>query len=182
MPCDNPETLARAAKIRLILFDVDGVLTDGAVIVHGDGSESKRFDIKDGTGIVLAQRAGLLTGLLSGRHSSATLHRAAQLGIPIVRQGSAPKLEVYRQVIAAEGLGDEAVAFMGDDLLDLPVLTRVGLSAAPADAVPDVAARVHWISRYRGGRGAARELIELVLRAQGRWDDALRPYAESMED
>ena len=182
MPCDNPETLARAAKIRLILFDVDGVLTDGALIVHSDGSESKRFDIKDGTGIVLAHRAGLLTGLLSGRHSSATLHRAAQLGIPIVRQGLSPKVEVYRQIVGAEGLLDEQVAFMGDDLLDLPVLVRVGLAAAPADAVPEVAARVHWVSRYPGGRGAAREFVELVLQAQGRWDEAVRPCLESAEE
>lgn len=182
MPIEMSAVVERARRIRLILFDVDGVLTDGGLLVHGNGSESKRFDIKDGTGIMLAHRAGLVTGLLSGRHSATTLHRAAQLGISIVRQTSEPKIDVYRQVIGTEGFTDDEVAFMGDDLLDLPVLARVGLSSAPSDAVPDVRARVHWISQYAGGRGAARELVELILQSQQRWDDAVRPYLASAED
>jgi 3-deoxy-D-manno-octulosonate 8-phosphate phosphatase (KDO 8-P phosphatase) len=176
MPC-APDALARkAAGIQLILFDVDGVLTDGRILLHGDGSESKQFSIRDGTGIVWAQRAGIATGILSARRSAATTARAAQLGIRIVRQQAGEKLEMFRELLEEEHLAEHQVAFMGDDLLDLPVLCRVGLSAAPSDAAPDVLSRVDWVSGRRGGNGAARELVELLLRAQGRWDDLLRGY------
>src|SRR5262245_23466649 len=166
----------KASRIRLLLFDVDGVLTDGAVVMHADGSESKGFHIRDGAAIVWAQRAGLLVGLLSARKSGATSHRAAQLAIRIVEQGVKSKLATYQQIIQDARVEDAEVAYMGDDLLDLPVLERVGLSAAPADAAPEVRDRVHWVSSVGGGRGAARELIEVVLRAQQRWDDVLRQY------
>lgn len=168
--------IERAAKIKLILFDVDGVLTDGKILLHPDGSESKRFDIKDGTGIVWAQRAGIKVGFLSARTSTATAQRAAQLGITLIHQGVTSKLEAYEQVIDGLMLDDDAVAYMGDDLLDLPVLSCVGLATAPADAVPDVRSRVHWVSTASGGNGAARELIELILRAQNHWDDLLSYY------
>ena len=161
---------ARARGLRLLLFDVDGVLTDGSVIIHPDGSEQKRFFIRDGAAIVWAQRAGLRVGLLSGRTSEATRRRAAELSISIVMQGEADKCRAYGQMLTAHGLRDEHVAYMGDDLMDLPVLARAGLAAAPADASDEVRNRVHWVSRYDGGRGAAREMIELVLRARGRWD------------
>jgi 3-deoxy-D-manno-octulosonate 8-phosphate phosphatase (KDO 8-P phosphatase) len=178
----NAATIERkASRIRLMLFDVDGVLTDGRILVHGDGSESKQFSIRDGTGLVWAQRAGLVTGLLSARHSPATSVRAAQLGIRIVRQQPGEKLDAFRQLVGDERLADDEVAFMGDDLLDLPVLTRVGLSAAPADAVEEVRSRVDWVSSFRGGRGAAREFVELVLRAQGRWDSLVREYLSEVE-
>lgn len=176
MPCDNAILERKAAGIRLVLFDVDGVLTDGRILVHADGSESKQFSIRDGTGLVWAQRAGLKTGLLSARHSLATSARAAQLGIHIVRQQPGDKLGIYRQLLAEEHLADSEVAFMGDDLLDLPVLGRVGLSAAPADAAADVRSRVDWVSGAVGGHGAARELVELLLRAQGRWEPLLAGY------
>lgn len=167
---------ARARSLRLLLFDVDGVLSDGSVILHGDGSEQKQFFIRDGAGIVWAQRAGLLVGLLSGRASDATLRRAAELRISIVVQGETDKRAAYERLLTAHGLRDDEVAYMGDDLLDLPVLARAGLSAAPADACEDVRQRVHWVSRYDGGRGAARELIEVILRAQGRWDALIAPF------
>src|SRR3954464_2744854 len=166
----------RVADIRLLLFDVDGVLTDGVVLMHGDGSEAKGFHIRDGAAMVWAQRAGLTVGWLSARTSGATTHRAAQLGIRLVVQGANSKLAAYERILRDTGLSDHAVAYMGDDLLDLPVLTRVGLSAAPSDAAAEVASRVHWVSTAPGGRGAARELIELVLRAQNRWDSVLREY------
>jgi len=169
---------AKASKIKLLLFDVDGVLTDGKILLHADGSESKQFDIKDGTGIIWAQRAGLTVGLLSARTSAATGQRAAQLGITLVHQGVASKLESYEQIVDSLLLEDEQVAYMGDDILDLPVLVRVGLSTAPADAVEDVRARVHWVSSARGGQGAARDLIEVILRAQGRWDALVAEYVE----
>ena len=175
----DPESLARrAGSIRLVLFDVDGVLTDGRVLLHSDGSESKTFSIRDGTGIVWAQRAGLATGLLSARHSAATAARAAQLGIRIVRQQAGDKLQMFRELLEQEGFSEEQVAFMGDDVLDLPVLTRVGLSAAPADAAPDVLARVDWVSSRAGGDGAAREFLELLLRAQGKWEAVLAGYLQ----
>ena len=171
-------TNVRAAKIKLILFDVDGVLTDGKILLHADGTESKQFDIKDGTGMVWAQRAGLTVGLLSARTSAATGQRAAQLGITLVHQGVASKLESYEQIVDSLLIEDEQVAYMGDDVLDLPVLGRVGLATAPADAVEEVRNRVHWVSAARGGHGAARDLIEVILRAQDRWDALLAEYLE----
>src|SRR3954466_10360840 len=116
----------RASRIRLLLFDVDGVLTDGVVVVHTDGSESKSFHIRDGAAMVWAQRAGLTVGLLSARSSGATSHRASQLAIRLVVQGVSSKVEAYDRILRDSGLEDEAVAYMGDDLLDLPVLARVG--------------------------------------------------------
>lgn len=166
----------RARRIRLVLLDVDGVLTDGKILLHADGSESKQFDIRDGTGIVLAQKAGLRVGLLSARHSAATTERAQQLRIAIVRQGALDKLGTFEALIAELDLRPDEVAFMGDDLLDLPVLARVGLAAAPADAVPDVRALAHWTSQARGGDGAVRELTELLLKAQGLWDGLIAEW------
>jgi 3-deoxy-D-manno-octulosonate 8-phosphate phosphatase (KDO 8-P phosphatase) len=165
--------------IKLLLFDVDGVLTDGSIIVHGDGSESKQFNIRDGAGLVWAQRAGLLVGLLSARLADATSVRATQLGISIVVQGAANKLTGYEQILADHGLTDEQVGYMGDDLQDLPVLRRAGFSAAPADAAPEVRAAVQWVSASGGGHGAARECIEHVLRAQGLWRSAVSDYLGS---
>lgn len=173
---------AKASRIRLLLFDVDGVLTDGVIVMHTDGSESKRFHIRDGAAIVWAQRAGLPVGLLSARRSGATDQRAAQLAIRLVSQGVQSKLEGYLQLLRQANVTDDAVAYMGDDLLDLPVLARVGLSAAPADAAPEVRKRVDWVSKAAGGRGAVRELIELVLRAQSRWDTVTAPYVGAGKD
>jgi len=175
MPLSPPELDARARALQLLLFDVDGVLTDGVVTLHADGSESKGFFIRDGLALVWAQRAGLPVGFISGRRSDVTTRRAAELGIALVVQGRNDKQAAYADILAKRQLRDEQVAFMGDDLLDLPVLTRVGLSSAPADAAPEVLSRVHWISQHAGGRGAAGELIELVLRARGDWDKLAHP-------
>jgi 3-deoxy-D-manno-octulosonate 8-phosphate phosphatase (KDO 8-P phosphatase) len=146
------------------------------VVMHADGTESKGFHIRDGAAIVWAQRAGLSVGLLSARSSGATAHRAAQLAVRIVAQGVSSKLATYEQIVRDAGLEDAAVAYMGDDLLDLPVIARVGLSGAPADAAAEVRDRVDWVSAEGGGRGAAREFIELVLRAQERWATVTRDY------
>ena len=167
----------RAARIKLLLFDVDGVLTDGQVLVHSDATESKSFGIRDGIAIVWAQRAGLKVGFLSARNSPTTPHRAAQLGVSLVHQGVPSKLQAYEGILVAEGVSDQDVAYMGDDIVDLGVLARVGLSAAPADAVVDVRAAVHWVSDANGGDGAARQLIETILRAQKRWDAIVAAYA-----
>ena len=170
---------SRAKKIRLVLLDVDGVLTDGTVLMHGDGTESKNFYIRDGAGIVWAMRAGLTVGLLSARESATTLQRATQLGIPIVSQGASSKSAEYSRITTEHGLADDEVAFMGDDVLDVPVLVRVGLAAVPADAVEEARAHAHWTSTSPGGRGAVREFLELILKAQGRWDGIVRELSES---
>ncbi|MGH8636240.1 MAG: KdsC family phosphatase [Burkholderiales bacterium] len=167
----------RARRIRLLLFDVDGVLTDGVVIMHADGTESKGFHIKDGAAIVWAQRAGLTVGLLSARASGATSQRAAQLAVRIVQQGVKSKRVAFEQILRDSAIGEHEVAYMGDDLLDLPVLLKAGLSGAPSDAAPEVRQAVHFVSAAAGGRGAVREFIELVLRAQGRWNTVVADYA-----
>ena len=173
----SPENIAaKAAKIRLILLDVDGVLTDGAVVIYGDGSESKRFGIRDGIALVWAQRSGITVGLLSARHSPTTARRAAQLGITLIHQGVASKAEAYDQIVGDLVLNDEQVAYMGDDIVDLAVLKRAGLSSAPADAVVEVRARVDFVAGRPGGGGAVRELVELILRAQNRWDAVVASY------
>jgi 3-deoxy-D-manno-octulosonate 8-phosphate phosphatase (KDO 8-P phosphatase) len=165
-------------RIKLLVFDVDGVLTDGTIVVHGDGSESKAFNIKDGAAIVWAQRAGLNVALLSARSADATAVRAAQLGISTIIQGSANKIAGFEQILAGAGLTAGEVGYMGDDLQDLPVLRRAGFSAAPADASPEVRAAVQWVSASGGGRGAVRECIEHVLRAQGQWRAAVSDYLD----
>lgn len=166
----------KAARIKLILFDIDGVLTDGVVVVHADGTESKNFAIRDGIAMVWAQRAGIKVGFLSARHSATTNHRAAQLGITLVYQGVSSKLASYEQILADLKLTDEEVAYMGDDVVDLAVLQRVGLSTAPADAVEEVRSRVDLVTGSAGGRGAGRELVELILRAQQAWDTVVEGY------
>jgi 3-deoxy-D-manno-octulosonate 8-phosphate phosphatase (KDO 8-P phosphatase) len=166
----------KATRIKLLLFDVDGVLTDGKILLHGDGSESKLFDIRDGTGIIWAQRAGLEVGILSARTSAATTQRAAQLGIALVHQGGLNKLRSYGEILSQHDLTDAQVAYMGDDLLDLPIIRRVGLSACPSDAVKEVRSRVDYVSRSAGGDGAARDFIEFVLKAQRRWTELVSSY------
>ena len=168
----------RAKRIRLVLLDVDGVLTDATVLMHGNGTESKSFHIRDGAGMVWAMRAGLSVGLLSARESASTAQRATQLGISIVSQGVESKGAEYTRIIAELSLSDDEVAYMGDDVLDVPVLRRVGLAAAPADAVAEARAHAHWVSSSPGGRGAVRELLELILKAQDRWDAIVRELSE----
>ena len=167
---------SKASAVRLVLFDVDGVLTDGRVLIHSDGTETKSFAIRDGIALVWAQRSKVRVGLLSARYSPTTPHRAAQLGITLIHQGVTSKIEAYERILEAERLSDQDVAYMADDIVDLAVLGRVGFSCAPADAVPEVRSRVDWVSRCNGGDGAARELVELILRAQGSWDAIVSSY------
>jgi 3-deoxy-D-manno-octulosonate 8-phosphate phosphatase (KDO 8-P phosphatase) len=165
-------------QIKMLVFDVDGVLTDGTIVVHADGGESKSFNIKDGAAIVWAQRAGLPVALLSARTADATAVRAAQLGISTIVQGSANKMTGFDQILIGAGLTAGQVGYMGDDLQDLPVLRRAGFSAAPADAAAEVRAAVQWVSASGGGRGAVRECIEHVLRAQGAWRGAVADFLD----
>jgi len=165
------EALAnRCRQLRLVLTDVDGVLTDGTVLLLPDGQEAKSFHIRDGLGIVLAHRAGLRTGLLSGRASEMVERRARELGMSIVRQGVADKGAAFREILASEGLAPHEVAYMGDDVNDLPVITEAGLSAAPADAPLEVKAQAFMITDRRGGQGCLREFLEAILRARGDWE------------
>lgn len=176
-PISSAEFGVRAAAVRLLLFDVDGVLTDGSVNVDGHGNELKRFHIRDGAALAYAQRLGLLTGVLSARASGATTARANELQMAVVKQGVANKRAALDEILASHDLTLEEVAYMGDDLVDLPVLRVVGLSSAPADAAPEVAAIVHYVSWHPGGNGAVREFIEAVLKARGQWDDVLAQFA-----
>jgi len=169
MPLTLEQVHDRARHVRLILLDVDGVLTDGTVDIHSTGGESKPFFIRDGLGMVWARKHGIEVGLLSGRPSDATTRRATELGLQIVSQGGNDKRDAFADILTRYGFDAGEVAYMGDDLVDLPILRQVGLSTAPADAVDDVRSRVDWVSRHPGGRGAVRELVELVLSAQGRW-------------
>src|ERR671922_2089956 len=171
--------LERARKTRLLMMDVDGVLTDGRIIQDCHGHELKAFDVKDGHGIVMAHRAKLRTALISGRESEAIARRAQELGIELVFQKIWNKLEVYEKILVDTGLTHDKVAYIGDDLVDIPLLRRVGLAAAVADAVDEVKAAAHLITQRCGGQSAAREGVGMVLRAQGHWDTLLERYTKA---
>jgi 3-deoxy-D-manno-octulosonate 8-phosphate phosphatase (KDO 8-P phosphatase) len=171
--------LERARKTRLLMMDVDGVLTDGRIIQDGHGHELKVFDVKDGHGIVMAHRAKLRTALISGRESETITRRAEELGIELVFQKIWNKLEVYEKILVDTELTHDEVAYIGDDLIDIPLLRRVGLAVAVADAVDEAKAAAHLITQRPGGQGAVREVIELILRAQGHWDSLLERYTKA---
>jgi YrbI family 3-deoxy-D-manno-octulosonate 8-phosphate phosphatase len=162
--------------IELILADVDGVLTDGSIIFNNDGVEIKRFHIRDGLGIKLWQQAGGKFGLITGRNSHIVNVRAAELGVEIVRQGTEKKLAAVKEILALLNLKPEQACYIGDDLPDLPALEYVGLGAATADAAIDVRQAADYVTSVAGGHGAVRELIELILRSQQRWDDAVHTF------
>lgn len=166
----------RIQPIRLLILDVDGVLTDGRIVFDSNGVESKFFNVKDGHGIKLLQRAGIAVGIISGRKSQVVANRAAELGITHLYQNSLDKLTPYRDLLAKTGLRDDQVAFMGDDVIDLPLLRRVGFAAAPADAVPEILTHVHYVARNRGGWGAVREVCDIILKGQGHWETVTAKY------
>lgn len=168
---------ARAAAIELLLLDVDGVLTDGSVIYADDGTELKRFHVRDGSGLKLWHGAGKRSAIVSGRRSIAVDRRAAELGIDPVLQGRDDKLAAFVQVLAATGLRPEQVCAIGDDLPDLPVLRQCGLAVAVADACQELRSVANYVTTTPGGRGAVREAIEWLLKASGRWDELVARYA-----
>ncbi len=169
-------TNERLKEIRLLLLDVDGVMTDGRIVFDSNGVETKFFNVKDGHGIKMVQRAGIEVGIISGRKSQVVANRAAELGIARLFQGALDKLGPYQEILAATGLDDSQVAYMGDDVIDLPVMRRVGFAAAPADAVDEVLPHVHFVTKNRGGWGAVRELCDLLLREQGHWNEITARY------
>ncbi len=166
-----PRDTEIAKPIRLILSDVDGVLTDGNITIDNAGVESKSFYVRDGHAIKLWCKAGFQFGLLTARNSQIVKLRAAELGITLVRQGFQEKLPAAREMIQQAGVEMHEVCYIGDDLPDMPVMHEVGLSATVADGAPEVKHAAKWTMNANGGRGAVRELIERLLKAKGRWED-----------
>ena len=169
----SPELEARARDIELLVLDVDGVLTDGGLYYGAEGEQLKRFDVKDGHGLVLAHLVGLRVAILTGRRSAIVEKRAAELWIDPVLQGQRDKRTGLAQLLAQAKVPAERTAFAGDDLNDLPAMSQVRLAACPADAVGEVRERCHYVAQAPGGRGAVREILETILKAQGKWADAV---------
>ena len=172
------DVAARARKIRLLVMDVDGVLTDGRMVLAESGDELKMFHTHDGIGLALAHRAGLRTAMVTGETSPIAKARGAKLGVDRVLLGARRKGESVDALLAEYGWDASSLAYIGDDLLDIPALQRAGLAVAVADAVADVKAVAHVVTRAPGGHGAVRECVELILRAQGVWDEVFRAYVE----
>lgn len=166
----------KAKKIRLLLLDVDGVLTDGGIIIDNHGIETKRFDVRDGQGIVLLIRSGITVGFVTSRRSDIVRHRAKELGVKLVYQGVQRKADIYGEIKRKTGLADEQIAFVGDDIADLPVMRRVGLAVTVGDSGPDLKLRADYVTHAKGGRGAVREVSELLLKAQHSWQKLTHPY------
>lgn len=179
MEKEYPETIiSRAKKIKLLVLDVDGVLSDGRIIYGDHGDEIKSFDVSDGLGIFLVRRAGIKTAILTARGSNIVKRRAKELKIDKLYKDFHYKIEALRQIRRAFKLQDEEICFVGDDLIDIPVLKRVGLAVCPSSAVDEVKATVHVITRKRGGRGAVREICDLILKSQGKWKKVTEAYFE----
>ena len=179
----SPEALARARKIKLFLMDMDGTLTDGGVclisatVADAAGkspvTEMKVFNAQDGQGLSLAHTMGIQTGFITGRHSPAVAKRAEELHVTFVYLGQAKKTAAFEECMQKAGVTEEEVAYLGDDLPDIPLAQRAGLGVCVADGAPELAAICHFTTRRGGGRGAAREVVELILKAQGRWEEAV---------
>ncbi len=166
----------RLKKIKLLLLDVDGVLTDGRIIYSSDGTETKAFDVKDGHGLKMLQRAGIEVGIITGRESSVVAHRAKELGINILYQGVKDKLIPFNEILKNHSISGADIAYVGDDIVDLPILLRVGFSATVADALPEVRVRVDYVTERAGGKGAVREICDLILKEAGLWDNVTAKY------
>ena len=173
----SPDVLARARKIKLFLMDVDGTLTQGGVCLiampDGQVAEMKMFHAHDGAGLKLASIMGIKTGFITGRKSAAVTQRAHELSVEFVYQGQATKRAAFEECMQRAGVDESETAYLGDDLPDMPLLERVGLAAAVADAPIEVKSVSHFVTKARGGEGAAREVVELILKSQGRWEEAV---------
>lgn len=172
----------RLRRIRLLLLDVDGVLTDGRIIYDAQGVETKAFDVKDGHGLKLLQRSGVQVGIITGRQSEVVNVRARELGIDIVYQGAKDKLVPFAEILQKLRLATDEVAYMGDDLPDLPVLRRAGWAVAPADAVGEIKPYVDYVTNCPGGRGAVREVCDLLLQEIGLWSEVTSRYFERQQN
>lgn len=163
-------------RIKLIVLDVDGVLTDGGIIIGSDGTEYKAFSVKDGSGISLARHAGIKFAIISGRYSKVIDLRAKELKIDEVYQDVMVKAEAYEDLKKKFGLADAEICFIGDEIIDIPVFKKCGFSAAPADAVEEAGRAADYICKKKGGRGCVREVTDMILKAQGKWDGAVDRY------
>lgn len=172
----SPDLTARLAKLRLVSFDVDGVMTDGGLYLGSGGAELKRFNVRDGAGIVYLQRAGIKTVVITGRESEAVAARCRELNIEECHQGVKKKWATLRGILEKHGIQPEEAAHVGDDLLDLALLGNVGVFLTVADAVAEVRVRADHVASLGGGKGAVRELSETILRAQGKWDGVIETY------
>ena len=168
---------ARAQRIKLLLMDCDGVLTDGRLWLTSDGDEQKAFHARDGQGISLLHRAGLQTGIITGRTSSAVDRRARDLKMSYVRQYAKDKIKALEEILAEAGVTTDECAYIGDDVGDIPVMRRVGLAVAVSDAVGETKQAAQYITALKGGQGAVREVCDLVLKAQGRWDELMERFS-----
>ncbi len=175
------EIQARAKKIRMIIFDVDGVLTDGGIYMGETGELFKPFHARDGLGITLAQKAGLQTGIITGRDSAMLAKRAAELKITAVWQGKRDKRAAYCELKQKFHLQDEEIAYVGDDLIDLPVMVQVGFPAAVGDAVLEVRNMAAFVASQHGGQGAVREILEFILKAQGKWEAIVAAFQQPVD-
>ena len=169
---------SRARKIRMLLFDVDGVMTDGGIILGGNGLELKKFSAQDGMGITLAKQAGMLVGIITGRQSLAVTQRAQELAIDEVFQGSNNKIEALTQSRQKYNVAAEEMAYIGDDLGDLAVMSRVGLAIAVANAVAEVKERAHYVTERHGGDGAIREVVDMILELKGIKEEIIARFLE----
>lgn len=163
--------LSKIRGIKLLILDVDGVMTDGRIIIDDSGLESKHFDVKDGHGLKILMRCGIDVVLLTGRKSRVVDHRAADLGIKEVHQGIWNKREVFDEILKRRKLSPEETAYVGDDVVDIPLLKRVGFGVAVADACPEATGVADYVTEHPGGRGAVREVCEVILKVQGRWGE-----------
>jgi len=170
------DILERAAKIKLVIFDIDGVLTTGALFIGDDGQEYKAFNSKDGHGLRMLQDAGVEVAILTGRTSNVVAHRARDLGITRVYQGKREKLPAYEALLEETGLSHEEIAYVGDDVVDLPVMSKVGFAICVQDGHSFVKQHAHWITEHNGGCGAGRDVCELILQAQGKLQAMLESY------
>ena len=173
--------LERLRRIRIVVLDVDGVLTDGSLVFSSEGELAKSFNVRDGLGIKLLQAAGIEVAILTGRTSGIVSVRAAELGMNLVEQGRLRKLPTLRAMLARANLSPEECAYMGDDLPDLPCLREVGFAATPADGSAELEPWVHWRAPHAGGRGAVRDLADTILQAKGLWEDLVRERFLSQE-
>jgi 3-deoxy-D-manno-octulosonate 8-phosphate phosphatase (KDO 8-P phosphatase) len=173
---NSSELQQRAARIKLLLMDCDGVLTDGRIWIFENGEEQKGFHTRDGLGIDLLHRAGLQSGIISGRTSSAVERRARGLGMSFIVQGVEDKLSAFSETLAQAGLTNAEVAYIGDDLNDIPLMLQSGLAVAVADAALETREHAHYVTTLQGGYGAIREVVELILKSQDRWDDLINHY------
>ena len=172
------EVQKRAARIKLLLMDCDGVLTDGRVWLFENGEEQKGFHTRDGLGIELLHRAGLQSGIISGRTSAAVQKRAQGLGMSLVVQGCEDKQKSFADILDKVGVENLEVAFIGDDLNDIPLMLSSGLGVAVSDSAPETREHAHYVTTAAGGFGAVREVIELILKSQGRWDALIAKYLQ----